>query len=116
MTARDPDAETRVSASPCEMPPSGHEILARLLELTPPPPQHAEVAQLLATFEAIVTERAALIATIVPPVQLTDADRRLLVELEHRHTAWQDVLTAAQRTVGDQRCGTHQLRAYARPV
>lgn len=95
---------------------SGHEILARLLELTPPPPQHAEVTQLLAAFEVIVTERAAIIATIVSPLELTDADRRLLVELEHRQTAWQNVLTAAQRTVGDQRCGTHQLRAYAPPV
>jgi hypothetical protein len=95
---------------------TGREILARLLELTPPPPHNAEVAQLLATFEAIMTERAAIISTIAPPIQLTDADRPLLLELEDRQSTWQDVLAAAQRTVGEQRCGAHQLRAYARPL
>jgi hypothetical protein len=92
---------------------SGREILARLLELTPSPPHDAEVELLLATFEAIVAERAAVIASIVPPIQLTDADRPLLLELEHRQTAWQDVLATARRAIGAQRCGANQLRAYA---
>jgi len=94
-------------------PTAGHEILARLLALTPPPPQAAAAEQLLATFEAILGERAAIIATIVPPLQVSDADRAVLVELERRHAAWYDALAAAQRTVGEQRCGAHQLRAYA---
>ena len=120
MTARpgtDPGEVTRADdTTQRDMTQAGHEILARLLELTPPPPHDAAVDQLLAMFEAIVAQRAAVIATIVPPIDVTDADRTLLIELEHRQSAWQDALTAAQRTVGAQRCGANQLRAYARPV
>ena len=94
----------------------GHEILARLLELTPLPPPGATVDQLLAAFEAIVAERAAVIATIALPIRVTDADRALLGELDHRQAAWQDALTTALRAVGDQRCGANQLRAYAATV
>jgi hypothetical protein len=93
-----------------------HEILARLLELTPPPPPGAPVDELLAAFEAIVAERAAVIATVALPIRVTDADRAMLVELDHRQAAWQDALTAALRAVGDQRCGANQLRAYAGAV
>jgi hypothetical protein len=113
MTPGDGDAATRVPGGPRAIGSIGREILARLLELTPPPPQGVAVDQLLACFEAIVTERAAILAGIVPPLQLIDADRPLLVELERRQTAWHDALAAAQRTVGEQRCGAHQLRAYA---
>ena len=93
--------------------PSGREILARLLELTPPPQHGVAIDQLLVIFEALVAKRAAVIATIIPPLDLAAADRPLLVELELRQTAWAEVLEAAQRAVGEQRCGAHQLRAYA---
>lgn len=95
---------------------SGREILARLVELTPEPPAGLEVEQLLAAFEAIVEARAAIIATLAPPLQLAATDRPMLAELERRQMRWLDALAAAQRTIGQQRCGAEQLRAYARTV
>ena len=91
----------------------GREIFVQLLERTPLPTPGAEIEQLIATFEAIMADRAALIAQIIPPIQLAQADRPLVVELERRHAIWQDALGAAQRTVGEQRCGADHLRAYA---
>jgi hypothetical protein len=58
-----------------------HEILARLLELTPEPPIDAEIDQLLAAFDAIVTARAAIIDALIPPVTIAATDRPLLLEL-----------------------------------
>jgi hypothetical protein len=92
---------------------TGREILALLVELTPPPPAGAAVEDLLVAFEAIIARRAAVIATIAPPIRVTDDDRALVVELDHRQAAWQDALMAAQRSVGEQRCRASQLRAYA---
>lgn len=92
---------------------TGREILVRLLELTPEPPAGAEVDQLLAGFDAILAARADVLAAIVPPIALADADRPLRAELERREAAWSDALAAAQRTIGTQRCGAAQLRAYA---
>jgi hypothetical protein len=89
------------------------EILVRLLELTPEPPVGAEVDQLLAGFDAILAGRAEVLATIVPPLTLAEADRPLLAELERLHGAWNDALAAAQRMIATQRCGAVQLRAYA---
>jgi hypothetical protein len=95
---------------------TGHEILVRLLELTPEPPVGAEVEQLLTLFDGVMTARAEIIATLVPPLQLGADDRPLLIELERRQVAWQDALADAQRTIGGQRCGAEQLRAYARTI
>lgn len=92
---------------------AAREILARLLELTPEPPVGAEIDQLLAAFDAIATARAVIIDVLVPPIALAAADRPLLLELERREALWQDTLAAARRTVGGQRCGAGQLRAYA---
>jgi len=92
---------------------SGREILVRLLELTPEPPLGTEAEHLLDGFEVIVAQRAEVIALIVPPLTLGDADRPLLVELERRQSLWQAALAEALRIVGEQRCGNSQLRAYA---
>jgi hypothetical protein len=89
------------------------EFLVRLLDRTPLPTPGADADQLLAAFEGIATERAAVTAEIAPPLALADADRPLLVELERRQQAWLEALAAAQRTIGTQRCGASQLRAYA---
>lgn len=94
---------------------TGREILARLIELTPEPQADLDAERMLTVFDAIVAERARVLATLVPPIALTDADRPLLVELERRSALWQDALAAALRTVGEQRCATSQLRAYAQP-
>jgi hypothetical protein len=93
---------------------TARELLTRLLELTPEPDPEIEVDHLLASFEVIVAKRAAVIALIVPPLRLTADERPLLVELERREAVWQDALAAALRTIGEQRCGAGQLRAYAR--
>ena len=94
--------------------PTSHEILSRLLELTPIPSDHLEVDQLLVTFDAILTRRAAVIATIVAPLRLDETACALRAELERRDQAWQGVLAHALRAVGEQRCGVSRLRAYGR--
>lgn len=93
-------------------PPTGHELVTRLLELTPAPDDSADVAELLTAFETVIAQRAAVLATIVPPITLSETDRPLLAELERRQGLWQELLTQALRVVGGQRCGASQLRAY----
>jgi hypothetical protein len=92
---------------------SGREILVRLLDRTPLPTPGADAEQLLAAFEAIAAERAAVIAEIAATAALADADQPLLVELRRRDAVWLEALATAQRTIGSQRCGAGQLRAYA---
>ena len=98
---------------PIATPPTCHEILRQLLELTPEPHPDAAAEQLLTGFEAIVDRRAEVLAHIVPPLRLTDAERPLLRELERRQLLWQDALAGALRMIGEQRHATLQLRAYA---
>ena len=100
-------------ALPVATPPTCHDILRQLLELTPEPPPGDDAEHLLAGFEAIVERRAEVLAQIVPPLRLTDAERPLLGELERRQRLWQDALADALRVVGEQRCATSHLRAYA---
>jgi hypothetical protein len=90
------------------------EILAALLEATPLPTPGSGVEQLLAAFETTLTQRAAVLARIEPPLRGAPHDRPLLDELEQRQAAWQTALEAARLAIGDARLGTHQLRAYAR--
>ena len=92
------------------------EILSALLEATPLPTPGSGVEQLLAAFELVLTERAAVLERIVPPLRVADDDRPLLVELEQRQAAWQAALDTARVSIGDARVGTHQLRAYARTL
>jgi hypothetical protein len=93
-----------------------HEVLSRLIELTPPPPPISEIDPLLAAFEAIIAQRAELLDRLAAPLQLGDAERALVLELERRDAAWQDTLSAAMRMVSAQRHGNEQLRAYAAVV
>lgn len=98
------------------MTPAVHDVLTRLIELTPLPPEDAEIDPMLAAFEAIIAQRAALLdhlEHLAPPLQLDPADRALVRELERRDAAWQDALTTAMRRVSQQRHGNEQLRAYA---
>jgi hypothetical protein len=103
---------------------TAHDILVRLLELTPPPPEatDGEIARMIAAFEAILAAREELLMEIRQlgplslPIRVAEHDRPLLVELERRQAAWHDRLAAVQRTVGEQRVGTERLRAYARTV
>ncbi|TMQ09142.1 MAG: hypothetical protein E6J90_38650 [Deltaproteobacteria bacterium] len=88
-------------------------LLTRLLDVTPLPPADAGVAELLATFEVAIAERAAILSEISPPITLSEMDRPLLIELERRQALWQDALASALRRVGEQRMATTQLRAYA---
>lgn len=91
---------------------SGRELVTRMLDATPAPPPGAGVEQLLAAFDAIHAQRAAILADAQPPLTLSDTDRPLLAELEQRQKIWQDALAAALRRVGEHRCGAAQLRAY----
>jgi hypothetical protein len=94
-------------------PATGSEILAQLLALTPEPGTETDAEQLLLAFEAIIAARAQVLAQIVPPLVLAEADRGMLAEIERRQALWQDILGAALHLVGHQRHGTSQLRAYA---
>jgi hypothetical protein len=94
----------------------GREILVRLLDATPLPTPGSGIAELLAVFEHILTEREAVLAEIVAPLRVADDERPLLVALEEREAVWQHALVDAQRATGDQRCGAVQLRAYARTL
>lgn len=88
-------------------------VLLQLLEVTPPPPVDGEIDDLLTRFEAIIARRAQLIEQLAAPLALAADDRPLVVELEQRDAAWQAALTTALETVGKQRHGADQLRAYA---
>ena len=90
-----------------------HDVLSRLIELTPLPPPDSEIDPLLAAFEAIIEQRSDLLDRLAPPLLLGDAERSLAQELERRDAIWQAALTAAMRTVTAQRHGNEQLRAYA---
>lgn len=89
-------------------------VLLQLLEVTPPPPAAGEIDDLLTAFESIIARRAELIERLAPPLALAAEDRPLVAELEQRDAAWQAALTSALETVGRQRHGADQLRAYAR--
>jgi len=90
------------------------EILQQLIDLTPEPGADAGPEHLLRTFEGIVARRAEVLARIVPPLRLTEADRLLVGEFERRQGLWQEALAGALRAVGEQRHGNTQLRAYGR--
>jgi hypothetical protein len=90
------------------------EILQQLIDLTPEPGPDIDPEHLLVAFEVIVARRAEVLAQIVPPLRLTDADRALVGELERRQGLWQQALAAALSVVGGQRHGNTQLRAYGR--
>jgi hypothetical protein len=92
---------------------TGSELVTRLLDVTPAPTPGAAVDELLSVFEAVIAQRAEVLAAVAAPLPLSDPDRPLLVELRRRQDAWQDALAAARRWVGEQRCGAAQLRAYA---
>ena len=107
------EAKSGDGAAPVRSTPGGHEILRRLLDATPLPTPGSEVEPLLDAFERILSERDAILALIVPPLRVAEADRVLLRELEERQTAWDEALAAARAEIGGQRCGAGRLRAYA---
>ena len=92
---------------------SDREILARLLDATPLPTPGCDVEPMLEMLDGILAARAEILAQIVPPLRIADADRPLLDELERREALWQQALCDAQHRTGTQRCGASQLRAYA---
>jgi hypothetical protein len=94
---------------------TSHDLMTRLLDVTPAPAAGATVDDLLAAFEGILAERAAILESLVPPITLSEIDRPLLAELERRQEIWQAALAEALRRVGEQRCGAAQLRAYVDP-
>lgn len=89
------------------------ELLHQLIAATPARPPEADIDALLAAFEAVVAERAQIFEQLEVPLQLADADRPLMHEIERRDAIWQDALTAALRQVGEQRHANGQVRAYA---
>jgi hypothetical protein len=93
----------------------GRELVSRLLDVTPMPTPTDDIDRLLAAFDTVVAERAAILAEVAAPITLSEIDRPLLIELERRQNFWQDALAAALRRVGEQRCAATQLRAYAGP-
>lgn len=92
-------------------------IIRELLDLTPLPPETADVDVVLAAFEEMfaarqqVLERAA--QTDEKPDD-TEENRALAMELAARDAAWQAALHATRDRVGAARQGTSRMRSYAR--
>lgn len=94
---------------------SATELLTELLALTPAPPaaDALPAEQLIAIFEAILEQRAEVIARLTAPISLSDGDRTIWHEIERRQRAWQDMLATVLEAIGAQRAGTKHLRSYA---
>ena len=87
-----------------DLAPGGREILVQLLDATPLPTPGCDIEPLLAALDGILAARAAILALIVPPLVVADADLPLVAELER---------AAALGTLGRLGCGAGGLRAYA---
>ncbi len=88
------------------------ELLERLLELTPLPPDTTDAEALLAAAaEMLAARQVCLAAGAVVVGKASRADR--IAELGRREAAWQGALAAAQQATGQQRMATAKLRRYA---
>lgn len=116
-SATAPAAPAPAAPTPPPAPPTPNEVLARLIALTPAPDPDLEVDALLAVFDAMLAQRAQVLAELVPPpagttLPLDGAGRQLRAELARRDAAWEDLLASALRIVGGQRSSVSKLRAY----
>jgi hypothetical protein len=90
-----------------------HQLVARLIELTPPPPREREADALLEAAEAMLAARAELLADHRDdPANDDDTDPRQVYELAARTRGWSDALAAARDAVGQARGAAAKARAY----
>jgi hypothetical protein len=89
------------------------DLLARLRDATPPPPDTGDVDEMLDAFAAVVVRRQAILDEIRTPFTLTDAEREIAREVVARQDRWRDALAAAHAQVSAQRLGVGRLRRYA---
>ncbi len=88
------------------------ELLERLLELTPLPPNTTDIDQLLAAAAQMLEARQTALASAGGGIAVASRPERV-AELARREAAWRDALAAAQQAVGQQRVATAKLRKYA---
>ncbi|MFN0249712.1 MAG: hypothetical protein ACKV2T_22715 [Kofleriaceae bacterium] len=90
------------------------ELLRELVELTPLPPQTADVEELLRAFTEMFEARQTWIDAHPPTALETDEARAIAREVSARNEAWQRALRAASNAIGQSRHNATRLRAYHR--
>lgn len=88
------------------------DLLDRLIEATPYPPE-GDVAAILAAYREMFDRRQAIMDDL-RGILLDGLDQARVRELGARQDAWQVALDAARDRMQAQRLGVTQLRAYAR--
>lgn len=88
------------------------QLLAKLLSITPVPPDSFDVDELLAAAAAMLAARQQLLDTATQIV-MAPFDPSELAELHCREAAWREAIASAQRVVGTQRIGVSRMRKYA---
>jgi len=88
------------------------DLLERLLEATPSPPEGLEADAMIAAFQDMHTKRQAVIDSVCG-LLIDVFDRAGVRELAARHDAWHAALAATMDRVREQRIGAGKLRRYA---
>lgn len=88
------------------------ELLEKLLEATPYPPEDLEADTMIAAFQQMHANRQAIMDG-VQGLLLDGFDRAGVKELAARQQAWHAALAAAMELVRAQRIGVGKLRKYA---
>ena len=88
------------------------DLLERLLEATPHPPEGLDADALIAAFQQMHAARKAIMDGM-QGLLLDAFDREGVRELGARQQAWHDALAASMERVREQRIGAAKLRKYA---
>jgi hypothetical protein len=86
--------------------------LERLRDATPPPPETAVGAELLAAWQSIAAARKAIFDEPDPPTLLTSEHAALAAELAARESAWLAALGSARDRVVTSRLAIGKARRY----
>lgn len=88
-------------------------VLARLLEATPLPPKDGDVDAVLAAFEDSHARRAAILAEVTDPLDISTPEARELIHhLQTRQDLWREALAQALDRVREHCAGASKLRRY----
>jgi len=91
---------------------SVRDLLARLVDATPGPPDGGDPEQLLAAFDAMLATRAALLHALdaATPLPAAAIERELVDELARRDHAWLAALGLARHVVADRLVAVRRAR------
>jgi len=88
---------------------SGDDLARRILQLTPPPPEHADAEALLEAISTILAGRAELLARVDVSGRASVA---LSAEVAARDAAWRASLHTAREQLACRRQNAGKLSAY----